>query len=254
MHKIFEIPSITLFLRAFCAFLCQIKHLFRQLLKKAISMALWTKAGICDKVHFASKSCQEHQAGKNIISVNPVILSNFSSCSSCLRGEIIREISVNPWLIKDLRVYKALYICRETFTDVMSPLQIRPFMQNKPNFLDALMNVTSFYTVDYEIIANSILCENKPNTNPIQTQSKPISPPHAAKQTQFKPNQTQFLPPQLNIKLALNFPCRGFLKLFYSYFQTMRGNLLEAGQLPAFLLTFVDAAPDESLEDLWFFH
>jgi len=50
-------------------------------------------------------------------------------------------------------------------------------MQNKPNFLDALMNVTSFYTVDYENIANWKLGENKPNTNPIkanQSQLKPI--------------------------------------------------------------------------------
>jgi len=41
-------------------------------------------------------------------------------------------------------------------------------MQNKPNLPDALMNVTSFYTVDYE---------NKPignlaKTNPIQSQYK----------------------------------------------------------------------------------
>ena len=48
-------------------------------------------------------------------------------------------------------------------------------MQNKPNFLDALMNVTSFYTEEYENIANWKLGENKPNTNPIQTQSNPIS-------------------------------------------------------------------------------
>jgi len=32
-------------------------------------MALWTKAGICDKARFTSKSRQEHQAGK--IRVNP---------------------------------------------------------------------------------------------------------------------------------------------------------------------------------------
>lgn len=43
-------------------------------------------------------------------------------------------------------------------------------MQNKPNFLDALMNVTSFYTVDYENIANFKLGENKPKTNPKQSQ------------------------------------------------------------------------------------
>jgi len=49
-------------------------------------------------------------------------------------------------------------------------------MQNKPNFLDAQMNVTSFYTKDYE---NKRLCRCV-KTNPIQTQSNPI-------QSQFKP-------------------------------------------------------------------
>jgi len=46
-------------------------------------------------------------------------------------------------------------------------------MQNKANLLDALMNVTSFYTVDYENIANWTLGENKPNTKPISAQNKP---------------------------------------------------------------------------------
>jgi len=58
----------------------------------------------------------------------------------------------------------ALYIYRESSTN--SPL----FMQNKPNFLDALMNVTSFYTVDYENKSNWRLGENKANTKPKQTQ------------------------------------------------------------------------------------
>ena len=72
-------------------------------------------------------------------------------------------------------------------------------MQNKANFLDAQMNVTSLITVDYEIIANCKLCENKPNTNPIkpnQSQLKPIKcqykPKTNPKQTQNEPNQTQF--------------------------------------------------------------
>jgi len=42
---------------------------------------------------------------------------NISSFSSCLRGEKIREISVNPWLINDLRACKALYNCRGFFTN-----------------------------------------------------------------------------------------------------------------------------------------
>jgi len=46
-------------------------------------------------------------------------------------------------------------------------------MQNKPNLLDAQMNVSSFYTVDYENKSNWKLGENKPNTNPIRTQTNP---------------------------------------------------------------------------------
>ncbi len=50
-----------------------------------------------------------------------------------------------------------LYICREPSTNQLL------FMQNKPNFLDALMNVTSFYALDYENKYNWTLGENKPN-------------------------------------------------------------------------------------------
>jgi hypothetical protein len=71
------------------------------------------------------------------------------------------------------------------FTLVKNPLQINSFMQNKANLLDALMNVTSLITVEYENISNWTLGENKPNTNPIKANSKPI-------QSQFKANQSQF--------------------------------------------------------------
>ena len=36
-------------------------------------------------------------------------------------------------------------------------------MQNKPNFRNALMNVSTILTVDYKNIANWTLGENKPN-------------------------------------------------------------------------------------------
>jgi len=55
-------------------------------------------------------------------------------------------------------------------------------MQNKPNLLDAQMNVKSFHTVDYENKSNWKLGENKPNTNPTcrgvasgEAGAKPIS-------------------------------------------------------------------------------
>ena len=93
-----------------------------------------------------------------------------------------------------LRAYKAFYNCRETFTDVMSALQINLFMQNKANFRKSQMNVTKVLTKDYEKRTlgqlgktNPIQTQYKANSNPKQTQLKP-------KQTQFKPKQTQYKP------------------------------------------------------------
>jgi len=44
----------------------------------------------------------------------------------------------------------------------------------KPNFLKAQMNVNSFITKDYRKKDDFVVRINKPNSNPIQTQSKPI--------------------------------------------------------------------------------
>ncbi len=113
MHNLFEIPSITLFLCALCAF-------------------LWLK--------------------------NPRL--NISSCSSCLRGEKIREISVNPWLIN--------YFCAlGIFTSVKDSLQISSFMQNEPNFRKSQMNVNNVLTRDYDKKDTWSSGKNEPKTNPI---------------------------------------------------------------------------------------
>ena len=57
-------------------------------------------------------------------------------------------------------------------------------MQNEPNFEKAQMNVNKVLTRDYGNKSNWTLGENKPNTNPIQTQYKPNTNPI---QTQTKP-------------------------------------------------------------------
>ena len=62
-------------------------------------------------------------------------------------------------------------------------------MQNKANFLDDEMNVTSFITINYEQRTMNYEIKNKPKTNPIQTQYKANTNPI---RTQFKPKQTQF--------------------------------------------------------------
>ncbi len=86
--------------------------------------------------------------------------------------------------------------------------QKRAIMQNKPHFLDAQMNVTSFVTKDYE---NKRLCRCV-KTNPIQTQYKPNSNPI---QSQFKaktnPKRTQSNPISKAEKC-----CCGLVKLWAS--------------------------------------
>ncbi len=79
----------------------------------------------------------------------------------------------NPRLINDLRLFKALYNCRETFTDVMSALQIKLFMQNKAKFRKVKLNVNKVLTKDYEQKdtwsggkKQSQTNPNKPNSNP----------------------------------------------------------------------------------------
>jgi len=53
------------------------------------------------------------------------------------------------------------------FTLVESALQIRPFMQNEPNFRKAKMNVYTVITKDYERNDIFAVQKNKPNSNPI---------------------------------------------------------------------------------------
>ena len=78
----------------------------------------------------------------------------------------------NLRLINDLRAYKTLYNCRETFTDVMSALQIHLFMQNKANFRKTQMNVTKVLTREYEKRTLGERGKNKPKTNPIKANFK----------------------------------------------------------------------------------
>jgi len=48
------------------------------------------------------------------------------------------------------------------------------FIENKPNLLDAQMNLKFCSKMAYENKRNWTLGQNKPNSNPIQTQSNPI--------------------------------------------------------------------------------
>ena len=81
------------------------------------------------------------------------------------------------------------YLSGTILANRLSSLTCQPIMtlimQNKPNFRKAKMNLNFYSTEDYENKSNWKLGENKPNTNPIQTQYKP-------NQTQYKANQSQY--------------------------------------------------------------
>ena len=112
---------------------------FSRLLKKAISMALWTKAITCDKANFKSRFCQVHQAGK-IRS-----LPTFKVDPRNLR---------NPRLINDLRLRKITYE------------KINLFLQNEPNFRKSQVNVSEVLVVDYGKMDTWLGRKNEPKTNP----------------------------------------------------------------------------------------
>jgi hypothetical protein len=86
------------------------------------------------------------------------------------------------------------------FTLVERTLQISPFCTNKPNFRKSQMSISDYITKEYETMDTWWSGKNKPNTNPIQTQSNPIKANKMPKQTQFKPKQTQFTP-------IFDYPC-----------------------------------------------
>ncbi len=131
----------------------------------------------------------------------------------------------NPWLINDLRIYKMLYNCRDTSTNVMSALQIKLFMQNEPKFRKSQMNVNKVLTKDYEKRTLGQHGKNEPKTNPNEPKFKkakmnvttyitkdyenkpPIWAPKKQSQTskRQKPMQTS-LPKGIMKKSALSVP------------------------------------------------
>jgi hypothetical protein len=75
-------------------------------------------------------------------------------------GGVNRQSSIVRYLSSHL------YICRESSTNQLL------FMQNKPNFRKAKMNVNIYNTTDYENKSNWTIGQNKPNSNPISKKPK----------------------------------------------------------------------------------
>jgi hypothetical protein len=94
-------------------------------------------------------------------------------------------------------------------TTVESPLQIRPFLTNKPNFPKSQVNVIYVIIKDY----GDWTLGRVGKTNPIQSQYKPKSNPI---QSQFKPNtkpiQTQFLYHCFCLLFTIASKCKKFAK------------------------------------------
>ena len=94
------------------------------------------------------------------------------------------------------KVMKKHYEKKDTWSSGKNKPNSKPNKPNtnpiKPNFRKPKMNINKVLTKDYENKANWALFENKPNTNPIKPNTNPISPLHAAKYTQYKPNQSKF--------------------------------------------------------------
>jgi hypothetical protein len=105
----------------------------------------------------------------------------------------------NLRLINDLRAYKPLYNCKETFTDVMKTLQIKLFMQNKANFRKVKFNVNKVLTRDYEQMDTWSIRKTKPiqsQLKPIQSQLKPIKANSKPIKANSKPIKANKMPKQ----------------------------------------------------------
>ncbi len=161
------------------------KHLFSRLLKKAVSMALWTKASLCVKSSLLEQSLPRTPSRPKTSDIS--VAKNLCNLWLLFRAFLWLKNPFNQRnlrLIKDLRVYKMLYNCRGHSTNVVDSLQIRLFMQNKANFRKVKLNVNNVLTMNYD--KKDTWWSGK--TKPIQSQSKPIKANSKPIQTQFKPN------------------------------------------------------------------
>ncbi len=123
----------------------------------------------------------------------------------------------NPWLINDLRAYKAPFsLLPYPFSLLRSRMlhsfafsltsygihstkdNVRKnilFMQNKANFRKVKLNVNKVLTMVYVQMDTWSIGKTKPiqsQSKPIKANSKPIKANKMPKQTQYKPKQTQF--------------------------------------------------------------
>jgi len=125
----------------------------------------------------------------DIVSDFDIRISDFKLPDNSLPNMMIQSKTNNHLsIINNHLAFCPLHLSRTLYKSAL-------FMQNKPNFQDVQMNVSSILTKDYERNDIFAVPENKANTNPIK-----------ANQTQYKANQTQFPCPQTSP--GLFFPLR----------------------------------------------
>ncbi len=154
-----------------------------------------------------SKSQVEHKQSIKHFGV----LMTKNLCNMWLK---IREISVNPWLINDLRSTKD-YVRKNNL-----------FMQNEPKFRKSQMNVNKVLTKDYEIMDTWSSGKNEPKTNPNEPKTNPIKANIMPKQTQNKAKQSQCLP-AISVADQARFTLCGFF--LFSTFSYPGCNLSRSG-------------------------
>ena len=134
----------------FCASLCLIRTVFSWLLKKAVSMALWTKPILCGKSSLLEQSMPRTPSWPKT-SVTSVI-----------------SLAKNPFNQRNLRLIKDL---RST-KDYVRKNNL--FLQNEPNFRKSQMSVSYMITKVYVQMNTWSSGENEPKTNPIKANSNSI--------------------------------------------------------------------------------
>ena len=157
----------------FCASLRLTRTVFRRLLKKAVSMALWTKATLCVK----SSLLEQSLPGTPSRPKTSIISASKNLCNLLLKiCAICGNNQRNPRLINDLRSTK-VYV-----------RNYKKNMQNKANFQKVKLNVTKVLTTDYDQMDTWLSGKKQSQLKPIKANSKPIKANIIPKQTQFKPN------------------------------------------------------------------
>ncbi len=174
----------------FCASLRLTITVFSRLMKKAVSMALWTKASLCVKSSLLEQSLPRTPSRPK----TSIISASKNLCNLLLKN---REISVHPCLMNYLHAFGI-------FTLVKKSLQIKLFMQNKANFQKSQMNVNKVLTKAYEKKDTWWSGKNEPKTNPKRTQTNPIKAKKMPKQTQSKPKQSQFQSQYMLPRIMIN--------------------------------------------------